>query len=204
MKRAYLAVFLFIAFAIAVAGCATQAQYLKNATFGGNFYNYDKVHYWKNNVTMSAGGVNSTWNMTVYVKNDTFNGAPARYMQILTEGNGMNITYDVWSDPKNYSVLKMHAKGATGDYYQDKDTSTMQIGTLPDVGLTYYFVPFWPIKNGTAKTADGKTIPVTVYSASDNKGLSVTYWMCPYAPVPMRVEVADPNVRITETLVEFG
>lgn len=203
MKRAYAAVLLLIACAVVVSGCATRAQDLKNTTLGGNFYNYDKVHKWMYNVTMTASGATSAWNMTVYVKNDTFGGAPARYMQILTEGNGMNIAYDVWSDPKNYSVLRMHAKGTTGDYFQDKDVSTMQIGTLPDVGLSYYFVPFWAIKNGTANTATGTKIPVTVYSASDNKGLTVTYWVCPYVPVPLQVEVSDPNVRIVELLVGY-
>jgi len=204
MKRAYIAAFLLIACAVAMAGCASQAEYLKNATLGGNFYNYNNVHYWKDSITMNASGVSSRWNMTVYVKNDTLNGAPVRYMQIVTEGNGMDITYDVWSDPKNYSVVKMHGKGTIGDYYQDKDTSTLQIGTLPDVGLSYYFVPFWPVKNITARTPDGNTIPITVYSASDNKGLTVAYWMCPYVPVPMKVEVSDQNVWLTETLVGYG
>ncbi len=203
MKRAYAAILLLIACAVAVSGCSTRAQDFKNTTLGGNFYNYDKVNHWMYNVTMSASGATSAWNMTVYVKNDTFGSAPARYMQILTEGNGMNITYDVWSDPKNYSVLKMHAKGTTGDYFQDKDVSTLQIGTLPDVGLSYYFVPFWAIKNGTATTASGTKIPVTVYSASDNKGLTVTYWICPYVPVPLKVEVSDSNVRIIETLIGY-
>ncbi len=203
MKRDCLAVLLLILCAAAVAGCSSQALDLKNATFGGNFYNYDKVHTWKTNVTMNASGVSSAWNQTVYVKNDTLDGRPVRFMRILAEGNGMNITYDVWSDPKNYSVLRMHAKGTTGDYYQDKDTSPLQIQTLPDVGLTYFFVPFWPVKNYTAKTPDGNLIPVTIYSASDNKGLTVTYWMCPYVPVPMKMQVSDPNLIITQTLLSY-
>jgi len=208
LKRAYLALFLLAACVVAcatgLAGCVSQAQNLNNATLGVNFYNYSQVHYWKDNVTMNASNVTSTWNMTVYVRNDTLNGTPVRYMQILTQGNGMYITYDVWSDPKTMAVTRMHAKGYTGDYFQDKDTSVLQINTLPDVGLSYYFVPFWPIRNMTAKTPDGNIIPITVYSASDNKGLTVSYWMCPYVPVPMKAEVADPNLRITETLVEYG
>lgn len=204
MKRAYVAVFIFIMCAAPVSGCYSQAEYMKNATFGNNFYNFDKVHYWKDNVTMYGGGVNSTWNMTVYVRDDTLNGTPARYMQVVTEGNGMNITYDVWSNATTYNILKMHAKGTIGDYFQDRDTSTLQIYTLPDVGLSYYFVPFWPVKNVTARTPDGGTIPLTVYSATDNKGFSVTYWISPLAPVPLKVEMTEKNFKITGSLVEYG
>jgi hypothetical protein len=204
LKRAYVAVFLLIACAAMVSGCSSRALDLKNATFGGNFYDFNNVHYWKDNVIMSANGVNSTWNMTVYVKNDTLNGTPARYMQVVTEGNGMNITYDIWSNATTYDVLKMHAKGTIGDYYQDRDTSKLQIYTLPDLGLSYYFVPFWPVKNVMAKTPDGSMIPVIIYSASDNKGFSVTYCIHPQVPVPLKVEMVDKNFKITETLVEYG
>lgn len=204
MKRAYVAVCLLIVCAALASGCVSQAEYLKNATFGSSFYDYGKVHYWKNNVTMFGGGVNSTWNMTVYVMNDTLNGTPARYMKIITEGNGMNITYGVWSNATTYNILKMHAKGTQGDYFQDRDTSSLQIYTLPDVGLSYYFVPFWPVKNVTAKTPNGAMIPLTVYSASDNKGFSVTYLVSPMVPVPIRVEMAEKNFKITETLIDYG
>jgi hypothetical protein len=204
LKRAYVAVFLIIACAAIVSGCASQAQYQKNATFGGNFYNFDKVHYWKNNVSMYANGVNATWNMTVHVRNNTLDGATVRYMEIVTEGNGMNITYDVWSNRTTYEVLKMHARGYIGDRFQDRDTSPQQIFTLPDVGLSYYFVPFTTIKNTTVKMPDGRNVPIVVYSASDNKGFSVTYWICPPVPVPVKVEMSDKNFRITETLIEYG
>ena len=186
------------------AGCVSQAEYLKNATYGSNFYDFNKVHYWKDNVTMYGGGVNSTWNMTVYVTNGSLNGTPARYMKIITEGNGVNITYDVWSNATTFNVLRMHAKGTQGDYFQDRDTSTLQIYTLPDVGLSYYFVPFWPVKNTTARTLDGALIPLTVYSASDNRGFSVTYTVSPLLPVPIRVEMADKNFKIMETLIDYG
>jgi hypothetical protein len=204
LKRAYAAVLLLIVAAALVSGCYSQAYDLKNATYGSNFYDYGKVHYWKDTVTMYGGGVNSTWNMTVYVTNDMLNGTPARHMKIITEGNGMNITYDVWSNATTRNVLKMHAKGTQGDYFQDRDTSNLQIYTLPDVGLSYYFVPFWPIKNATATASNGVVIPMTVYSASDNRGFSVMYLVSPAVPVPLKVEMADKNFKITETLVDYG
>jgi hypothetical protein len=153
---------------------------------------------------MSASGVNSTWNMTIYVKNDELNGTPARYMQVLTEGNGMNITYDVWSNATTYDILRMHAKGKMGDYFQDRDTSKLQIFTLPDIGLSYYYVPFTPVKNYTANMPNGGTIPVTVYTATNNNGFSVTYWIYKRSPVPLRIEMTDKNFKITETLIEFS
>ncbi len=204
MKRVYVAVLLLIVCAALVPGCTTRAEYLKNATFGSSFYDYGKVHYWKDSVVMHGGGVNSTWNMTVYVNNDTFNGEPARYMKIITEGNGMNITYDVWSNATTNKVLKMHASGTQGDYFQDRDTATQQIQTLPDVGLSYYFVPFWPVKNVTAKTPNGVTIPMTVYTVSDNRGMSITYLVSKMVPVPIRVEVVQGDIKLTETLVDYG
>ncbi|MDI6896461.1 hypothetical protein [Methanocella conradii] len=204
MKRAYLVVFLLIGCSALVSGCYSSAEYLKNATPGSSFYNFNGIRYWKDNITMHASGVNSTWNMTIYVKNDTLDGKPARYMQVITEGNGMNITYDIWSNATTYEVLKMHAKGTIGDYFQDRDTSKLQIYTLPDIGLSYYFVPFWPIKSIMARMADGSIIPITVYSASDNKGFSVTYWVSPQVPVPIKVEMAEKNFKITEMLLEYG
>jgi hypothetical protein len=206
VKRAYVvvAVFLFIVCAALVSGCYSQAQFMKNATMGANFYNFNNLRYWKDNVVMSASGVNSTWNMSVYVRNDSLNGTPARYMRILTDGNGMNITYDVWSNLTTYDVLNMHAKGTIGDYFQDRDTSKLQIYTLPDVGLSYYYVPFWAVKNITARMPDGNTMPMTIYSASDNKGFSVTYWINPSVPVPLRVEMVDKNFQITESLLELN
>jgi len=204
LKRAYVGVIFLLVCAALASGCVSQADYLKNATFGSSFYDYGKVHYWKNNVTMYGGGVNSTWNMTVHVMNDTLDGKPARYMKVVTEGNGMNITYDVWSNATTYKILKMHARGTQGDYFQDRDTSTLQIYTLPDIGLSYYFVPFWPVKNVTVRTSDGVMMPVKIYSASDNRGFSVTYMVSPMVPVPIKVEIVDKNFKITETLVDYG
>lgn len=204
MKHALLAVFLIILCAAMVSGCYSSAEYLKNATPGSSFYNFNGVRYWKDSVTMYASGANSTWNMTVFVRNDTLDGKPVRYMQVITQGNGMDITYDIWSNLTTLEVLKMHAKGSIGDYFQDEDTSKLQIYTLPDIGLSYYFVPFWPIKNIMGRAADGSIIPITVYSASDNKGFSVTYWVSPRVPVPIRVEMADKNFKITEMLLEYG
>ncbi len=203
MKRAHVVVLLLIIGAALASGCVSRADYLKNATFGSSFYDFNKVHYWKNNVTMYGGGTSSTWDMAVDIKNDTLDGAPVRYMKIVTEGNGMNITYDVWSNATTLQVLKMHAKGTQGDYFQDRDTSSLQIYTLPDVGLSYYFVPFWPIKNTTVKTSNGVMVPITIYSASDNKGFTVTYTVSPLVPVPIRVEMAGKDYKIVETLIDY-
>jgi hypothetical protein len=204
LKPAYLALFLLIACGILVSGCFSQAQYLKNASFGGNFYDFNRVSHWKDSVVMSASGVNSTWNMTVHMQGALLEGKPVRYMQVITEGNGLNITYDIWSNLTTYEVLKMHAKGRQGDYFQDRDTSNLQIYTLPDVGLSYFFVPFTPVRNLTVKTSDGAAIPVTIYTAQDNKGFSVSYMIHPQVPVPIKVEMADKNFKITETLLEYG
>lgn len=204
MKRALALVLLLIVCSALVSGCFTQALNLyKNATFGARFYNYDNVDHWRDTIVMSASGVNSTWNMTMYVKNDTLNGTDVRYMRVITEGNGVNITYDVWFNKTTYDILRMHAKGTTGDFYQDKDVSKMQIYTIADVGLSYYFVPFWPAKNISVKSPDGKTSNLTVYSATDNKGFTVMYWIHPQVPVPVKVEMIDKNYTITETLQEY-
>ncbi len=204
MKRAYVAVFLFILCAALVSGCLSQAQLPKNATFGGNFYDFNNVHSWKYGVVMAASGVNSTWNMTTSVKNDQLNGTPARYMQVLTEGNGMNITYDVWSNATTYNILRMHAKGDIGGYFQDRDTSSLQIFTLPDIGLSYYYVPFMPVENYSVTMPNGGTIPVTIYTATNNNGFTVTYWIYKGSPVPLRVEMTDKNFKISETLLEYN
>lgn len=204
MKRAYAAVILFLAAAALVSGCFSQAQYPKNATLGADFYDFNRLHYWKDSVVMSANGVNATWNMTVYVANDTLNGTPARYLRVVSEGNGMNITYDVWSNATTYGVLRMHAKGATGDYFQDRDTAKQQIYTLPDLGLSYYFVPFPPVRSMAVRTPDGNALPVTIYSATNNVGFTVSYMISPGLPVPLKVEMADKNYRITQSLLEYG
>lgn len=204
MKRAYVAVFFLIVCAVLMSGCYSQAQYMKNATYGANFYDYNKLHYWKDSVVMSASGVNATWNMTIYVRNDTLNGTLARYMQVVTEGNGMNITYNIWSNATTYAVLLMHATGYMGDYYQDRDTSTLQIFTLPDVGLSFYYVPFSLLGNITARTANGNVIPVSIYSATSSTGFSVIYSIYPPVPVPLKVEMVDKNYTITESLLEYG
>ena len=206
MKRAYVAVFilLLIPCAALVSGCVSQALNMSNATYGSSFYNLSNVHYWEDNVVMTANGTSSTWNMTVYVKNDTYNGQPARYMQVVTVGNGMNITYDIWSNPTTYSVLNMHAKGTIGDFYQDKDTSVLQIGTLPDVGLTFYYIPFWPVSNTTVRMPNGNTIPVTIYSVTDNNGNSLSYMIYKQSPVPLKVEIAQKTYTIDQTLLAMG
>lgn len=206
MKHAYVALFiiLLIAGSALVSGCVSQALDMRNATYGKSFYDFNNVHYWEDNVVMTANGTSSSWNMTVYVKNVTYNDKPALYLQVVTVGNGMNITYDVWSDPATYNVLKMHANGTIGNYSQDKDTSVLQIDTLPDVGLTFYYVPFWPVANTTARMANGNTIPVTIYSVTDNMGNSLSYMIYKGSPVPLKVEISQQTYKMEQTLIALG
>jgi hypothetical protein len=177
---------------------------MRNATYGSSFYNFNNVHYWEDNVVMTANGTSSTWNMTVYVNNSTYEGKPARYMQVVTVGNGINITYDVWSDPTTYSVLNMHANGTMGNYSQDKDTSILQIDTLPDMGLTFYYIPFWPVTSTTVRMPNGNTIPVTVYSVTDNIGDTLSYMIYKESPVPLKVDIVQKTYTMEQTLIALG
>ncbi|HEY3422094.1 MAG TPA: hypothetical protein VGK13_02970 [Methanocellaceae archaeon] len=186
-----------------VFGCITHAQPSpNNVTYGYKFFNFNQAHDWKYNVTMAAGGVNSTWNMSVHQENETINGSIMRHFIVETIGNGMNITYDVLSNASTYQVTNMHAKGSIGDFYQDKDTSTLQVNTIPDFGLIYYFVPFSPVKQITVVGQDGRTAPATLYAATDNKGFTVAYLVNPTVPVPLKIEATDKNCKVTSMLTE--
>jgi hypothetical protein len=203
VKHAYALAFALIIVTALVFGCVTQAQQSpKNATYGYKFFDFNKAHDWTYNITMSTNGTNSTWNMMVHQENETINGSVVRHFVILTVGNGMNITYDVFSNASTYQVTDMHAKGSTGDFYQDTDTSTLQIYTLPDFGLAYYFVPFAPVKTITVIGADGRTAPATLYSATDNKGFTVAYLANPDIPVPIKIETIDKNFKVTSLLTD--
>lgn len=203
MKHAYALAFALIIVSALAFGCVTQAQqFPKNATYGYKFFDFNQAHDWKYNVTMSTNGTNSTWDMMVHQENETVNGSVIRHFIIQTIGNGMNITYDVWSNASTYQVTSMHAKGSAGDFYQDTDTSTLQIYTLPDFGLAYYFVPFTPVKTITVVGADGRTAPATLYSATDNKGFTVAYLANPSIPVPIKIETIDKNSKVTSMLME--
>jgi len=204
LKHAYALAFALIILAALTFGCVSSAQPSpNNATYGYKFYDFNKAHSWTYNVTMSAGGVNSTWDMMVSQKNETVNGSILRHFIVETTGNGMNITYDVWSNASTYQVTRMHAKGSTGDFYQDTDTSTLQIYTLPDFGLTYYYVPFSPVKQVTVIEQNGNTAPATLYAATDNKGFTVAYLVNPDVPVPLKIEAIDKNYKVTSMLTQF-
>jgi hypothetical protein len=123
---------------------------------------------------------------------------------VVTVGNGINITYDVWSDPTTYSVLNMHANGTMGNFSQDKDTSVLQIGTLPDMGLTFYYIPFWPVSSTTVRMPNGNTIPVTVYSVTDNSGDTLSYLIYKESPVPLKVDIVQKTYTMEQTLIALG
>lgn len=201
-KLALATLFLVAVLTVIVCGCVSgvQSSPYSNAVAGKEFYDLNNLSYWKYAITMSAGGANSTWNMTV---NDTRNTGAERYMTIGTVGNGMDIMYDIWWNATTYQISQMHARGWIGDDYQDKNVSTLQVFTLPDTGLTYYFVPFQYAGNTTVKGANGVTAPAYVYTATDNKGFSVTYWVHTRIPLPIKVEMASRDFKITMMLVDY-
>ena len=96
-------------------------------------------------------------------------------MIVGTVGNGMDILYNIWWNASTYKVDRMHAKGYIGDYYQDRDVSPLQVQTLPDTGLLYYFVPMQLTGNVTVKDVTGKTSKLAVFSATDTGGFTLTY-----------------------------
>ena len=203
MKHAYALAFALIILAALTFGCISSAQPPPaNSTYGYKFYDFNKAHSWTYNVSMSAGGANSTWDMLVSQKNETVNGSIMRHFIVETIGNGMNITYDIWSNASTYQVTRMHAKGSIGDFYQDTETSTLQIYTLPDFGLSYYFVPFTPMKQITAVGQNGNMAPATLYAATDNKGFTVAYLINPDVPVPLKIEAIDKNYKVTSMLTQ--
>jgi hypothetical protein len=195
---------LFLIALVLVSGCVTAQYnpYQGNLTYGYRMYSFDNVSSWRYNVTMAGGGTESSWIMAVNVSKDALNGE--RYFNVWTYGNGMNITYDVWSNVSTYAVTKMHARGYIGTYYQDRDVSELQIFTIPDVGLSYYYVPF--IDAGTVKVKDknGNETAARVYTATDNKGFTVTYWSLTSVPVPLRVEAKNSDFDIVSMLRDYS
>jgi hypothetical protein len=167
---------------------------------GKQIYNLSNVSNWKYTVLMSAGGTNSTWNMTV---NNTFNPGSESYMSVGTVGNGMNILYDVWYNATTYQVDHMHAKGWIGDYYQERNVSTLQIQTLPDTGLLYYAVPLQYAGAVTVRDVSGQAGQLGVYSAMDTSGFRLTYWAHPAMPLPAKIEMSNRDFNITMMLISY-
>jgi hypothetical protein len=196
-----LAMFLLLV-AIVAAGCVSgvQSSPYANAVTGKQIYNLSNVSSWKYAVVMAAGGANSTWNMTV---NNTYNRYGDSYMDIGTVGNGMDIRYDVWYNATTYQVDRMHAKGWIGDYFQDRNTSSQQILTLPDTGLMYYFVPLQYAGAVTVRDASGQAGQLGVYTATDNRGFRLTYWSHPAMPVPAKIEMSNRDFNITMMLISY-
>ena len=193
---------LFLLVALVAAGCVSgvQSSPYANAVMGKQIYNLSNVSSWKYMVAMSAGGANSTWNMTV---NNTYNPNGESYMDIGTLGNGMDIRYDVWYNASTYQVDRMHAKGSIGDYYQDRNTSTQQIYTLPDTGLIYYFVPLQYAGVVTVRDASGQPGQLGSFTATDNKGFRLTYWANQAMPLPAIIEMSNRDFNITMMLVDY-
>jgi len=195
-----LTILLLLLAVLLVSGCfnGTQASPYTNTTPGKTLYNLEGASRWTYTVAMNASNTTSTWNMTVdNDKNDP------RHMVITTVGNGMNIVYDIWWNKSTYQITRMHANGTTGNNYQNRDVSPMQIYTLPDSGLTYYFVPFQRVGTINAKSPDGQLTPATIYSATDNKGFSVTYLVHPNIPLPIRIDMNTADFKIRMMLTDY-
>jgi hypothetical protein len=197
-----LAMFFLLA-AIIAAGCVSgvQPSLYENAIMGKQIYNLSNVSSWKYTVVMSAGGTNSTWNMTV---NQTAGPDGERHMEVGTVGNGMDILYDIWYNSSTFNVDRMHAKGWIGDYYQERNVSTMQIYTLPDTGLIYYFVPLQYAGAVSVHDVNGQTGQLWVYTATDNKGFRLTYWAHPAMPLPAKIEMSNRDFNITMMLISYS
>jgi len=193
----------FLLVAIVAAGCVSgvQSSPYANAVTGKQIYNLSNASHWKYTVLMSAGGANSTWNMTV---NNTYNPGSESYMSVGTIGNGMDILYDVWYNATTYQVDRMHAKGWIGDYYQERNVSTLQIQTLPDTGLLYYFVPLQYAGAVTVRDVSGQAGQLGVYTAEDNRGFRLNYWAHPAMPLPAKIEMSNRNFNITMMLISYS
>jgi hypothetical protein len=199
-KLALAMFFLFVA--IIAAGCVSgvQSSPYANAVMGKQIYNLSNVSSWKYAVLMSAGGANSTWNMTV---NNTYNPGSESYMSVGTVGNGMDILYDIWYNATTYQVDRMHAKGWIGDYYQERNVSTLQIQTLPDTGLLYYLVPLQYAGAVTVRDVSGQAGQMGVYTAMDTSGFRLTYWAHPAMPLPAKIEMNSRDFNITMMLISY-
>jgi hypothetical protein len=181
------------------AGCVSGPQNpYANAVPGYKLYNLSNASSWEYTVIMSAGGANSTWNMTV---NNSIDPGGQRNMTVGTVGNGMDILYDVWWNGTSYQVDRMTAKGSIGDYYQERNVSAQQILTLPDIGLQYYYVPLQYAGNVNVRDTTGKISQLYVYTATGNAGLTLTYWIHPAMPLPAKIQLSSQDMNITMYLV---
>ena len=201
-KLALAMLLLAVGASFVAAGCVygIQSSPYQNATMGKQLYDVNNVTSWKYLVTMSASGANATWNMTV---NDTRGAGAERHMTVGTVGNGMDILYDIWWNATTFQIERMHARGWLGDEYRDKDVSPLQIYTLPDVGLAYYFVPFQYMENVSVRSVDGIVSRAFIFKATDNKGFSVSYLHHPQVPLPLKIEMADQNFSYTMLLADY-
>lgn len=202
MKRDRLLFFALILICLAVAGCTQMPAAPMNSgdvVIGHKLYNIDRLSYWKYNVTMATKDTNASWDMMV--NNSIEDGT--RHMGVYTLGNGMDITYDVRSNVSSYKIDRMYANGTIGDYYQNREVSPLQIFTLPDTGLSYYYVPFRDMGNVTIKGTGGNEAQANVYSASDNRGFTVTYWVHPEIPAPVRIEMSTSDFEIVMMLTDY-
>jgi hypothetical protein len=193
----------FLLVAIVAAGCVSgvQSSPYANAVTGKQLYNLSNVSNWKYAVVMAAGGANSTWNMTV---NQTGDPGGDRHMDIGTVGNGMDIRYDILYNSTTFQVDRMHAKGWIGDYYQERNVSNMQIYTLPDTGLIYYFVPLQYAGSVSVRDVSGQTGQLGVFTATDNRGFRLTYWAHPAMPLPAKIEMSNRDFNITMMLISYS
>jgi hypothetical protein len=192
----------FLLVAMVAAGCVSgvQSSPYDNAVMGKQIYNLSNASSWKYAVAMAAGGANSTWNMTV---NNSREPDGEMYMTVGTVGNGMDILYDIWYNGTTYKVDRMHAKGWIGDYYQERNVSTLQIQTLPDTGLLYYFVPLQYAGAVSVRDASGQTGQLGIYTAADTSGFRVTYWAHPAMPLPAKIEMSNRDFNITMLLINW-
>ncbi len=200
MRHKLALAFLFLLAAGVAAGCVSGAPSgpYANAVLGKQLYNLSNASHWEYNVVMSTGSTNSTWNMTM---SQTAEPGVERRMEIGTVGNGMDILYDVWYDTSTFQVNRMHAKGWIGDYYQERNVSTMQIQTLPDTGLLYYQVPMQYAGSVMVKDAGGQAGQLYVYTASNNRGLTLTYWIHPAIPVPVKIQLNNSDMGVILTMM---
>jgi hypothetical protein len=192
--------FLFLLAAGVAAGCVSGAPSNSYADTipGKQLYNLSNVSHWEYSVVMSTSGANSTWNMTM---NQMTEPGKERHMEIGTVGNGMDILYDVWYDTSTFQVNRMHAKGWIGDYYQERNVSTMQIQTLPDTGLLYYQVPMQFAGSVMVRDVGGQAGQLNVFTASNGRGLTLTYWTHPAIPVPVKIQLNNSEMGVILTMM---
>lgn len=202
MRHKLALAFLFLLAVVVAAGCVSSAPSnpYANAIPGKQLYNLSNVTSWQYAVTMSAAGTNSTWNMTA---NNSIDPDGERHMTVGTVGNGMNILYHIWWNGTTYQVDRMNATGYIGDYYQARNVSPMQVQTLPDTGLLYYAVPLQYAGAVAVKDTSGQTGQLYVFTATNNRGDSLTYWTHPAVPVPAKIQMNFQGTNITMMLISY-